>query len=146
MPITRVTWNPYKCGKEKLRDEYSEPKGEWKTNAPKNYEICKSKHRDYDYVLVANYLNGTMTVPYKKYDELDEELRNKSWEGRIDDEHIRRKNIHVLVTATISVAATIFGIFLVFAAFSRKQSNRSCLLYTSPSPRDATLSRMPSSA
>ena len=24
--------------------------------------------------------------------------------------------------------------------------NRSCLLYTSPSPRDATLSRMPSSA
>ena len=25
-------------------------------------------------------------------------------------------------------------------------SNRTCLLYTSPSPRDATLSRMPSSA
>ena len=25
-------------------------------------------------------------------------------------------------------------------------SNQSCLLYTSPSPRDATLSRMPSSA
>ena len=26
------------------------------------------------------------------------------------------------------------------------ESNKSCLLYTSPSPRDATLSRMPSSA
>ena len=26
------------------------------------------------------------------------------------------------------------------------QKNKSCLLYTSPSPRDATLSRMPSSA
>ena len=26
------------------------------------------------------------------------------------------------------------------------ESNRICLLYTSPSPRDATLSRMPSSA
>ena len=28
----------------------------------------------------------------------------------------------------------------------RKRQFRSCLLYTSPSPRDATLSRMPSSA
>ena len=29
---------------------------------------------------------------------------------------------------------------------TREQHIRSCLLYTSPSPRDATLSRMPSSA
>ena len=28
----------------------------------------------------------------------------------------------------------------------KKSRNRTCLLYTSPSPRDATLSRMPSSA
>ena len=28
----------------------------------------------------------------------------------------------------------------------QKESNGDCLLYTSPSPRDATLSRMPSSA
>ena len=33
----------------------------------------------------------------------------------------------------------------VFAP-SKNQSAKSCLLYTSPSPRDATLSRMPSSA
>ena len=32
------------------------------------------------------------------------------------------------------------------AVFSNAVSSRSCLLYTSPSPRDATLSRMPSSA
>ena len=31
-------------------------------------------------------------------------------------------------------------------AAQRKQRNTFCLLYTSPSPRDATLSRMPSSA
>ena len=31
-------------------------------------------------------------------------------------------------------------------AFACKESFESCLLYTSPSPRDATLSRMPSSA
>ena len=34
----------------------------------------------------------------------------------------------------------------VWALAARLGSNRSCLLYTSPSPRDATLSRMPSSA
>ena len=32
----------------------------------------------------------------------------------------------------------------IFAQTNKK--NRNCLLYTSPSPRDATLSRMPSSA
>ena len=33
-----------------------------------------------------------------------------------------------------------------YADNPRGMLNRSCLLYTSPSPRDATLSRMPSSA
>ena len=35
---------------------------------------------------------------------------------------------------------------LIAAAESRQSARQSCLLYTSPSPRDATLSRMPSSA
>ena len=33
-----------------------------------------------------------------------------------------------------------------FCAFSKGKMSENCLLYTSPSPRDATLSRMPSSA
>ena len=33
-----------------------------------------------------------------------------------------------------------------FAKLSLQGGHKSCLLYTSPSPRDATLSRMPSSA
>ena len=32
------------------------------------------------------------------------------------------------------------------STFKEKKENKGCLLYTSPSPRDATLSRMPSSA
>ena len=36
------------------------------------------------------------------------------------------------------------GVFTTFQAASG--DNHPCLLYTSPSPRDATLSRMPSSA
>ena len=42
-----------------------------------------------------------------------------------------------------------FVLFLILWLFSKKNSplmSTSCLLYTSPSPRDATLSRMPSSA
>ena len=39
-------------------------------------------------------------------------------------------------SATFNVSPSPFGIYL----------NKICLLYTSPSPRDATLSRMPSSA
>ena len=35
---------------------------------------------------------------------------------------------------------------LLSDGISNPEFNRSCLLYTSPSPRDATLSRMPSSA
>ena len=46
-------------------------------------------------------------------------------------------------TATVSVAATLTAT----AIFKRTVSVlKPCLLYTSPSPRDATLSRMPSSA
>ena len=35
---------------------------------------------------------------------------------------------------------------LVSQALDRARTHKGCLLYTSPSPRDATLSRMPSSA
>ena len=40
------------------------------------------------------------------------------------------------------------GLLTMMAAITGETSgiNMSCLLYTSPSPRDATLSRMPSSA
>ena len=43
----------------------------------------------------------------------------------------------------VLLAALLFGAVL---ALLKVQRLRSCLLYTSPSPRDATLSRMPSSA
>ena len=40
----------------------------------------------------------------------------------------------------------IVGVSIVLALSKRKQTDSSCLLYTSPSPRDRTRSRMPSSA
>ena len=45
----------------------------------------------------------------------------------------------------IDQLATDEGVIAVLA-IDHRDSLRACLLYTSPSPRDATLSRMPSSA
>ena len=47
-----------------------------------------------------------------------------------------------------SVAWVVFGVFFLFCAvfYLMSASSGSCLLYTSPSPRDRTRSRMPSSA
>ena len=39
-----------------------------------------------------------------------------------------------------------YGFFQLYSAFTSSEESTYCLLYTSPSPRDATLSRMPSSA
>ena len=38
------------------------------------------------------------------------------------------------------------GVFYAYLAYAKAVSERNCLLYTSPSPRDRTRSRMPSSA
>ena len=48
----------------------------------------------------------------------------------------------------ILMAITFCGIYLLGLGYSWKDIHHhmTCLLYTSPSPRDATLSRMPSSA
>ena len=62
-------------------------------------------------------------------------------------------DVHILVAgeggAAAAEAAKIVGVSKVVAADNAAYSHQlaeSCLLYTSPSPRDATLSRMPSSA
>ena len=54
----------------------------------------------------------------------------------------------LLSFASIAVAAVEKGYaFVFFGGCAASAANLfSCLLYTSPSPRDATLSRMPSSA
>ena len=56
-------------------------------------------------------------------------------------------------TANAVVDKTAAGTFIpeiwsdeVIAAYQKNQTHPTCLLYTSPSPRDRTRSRMPSSA
>ena len=63
-----------------------------------------------------------------------------------------RDSADIQKTGTIKDCLTIPRGFLEFAAddktpyFNQKLNKNSCLLYTSPSPRDGLLSRMPSSA
>ena len=65
----------------------------------------------------AVFVDGVTSNPSKDYQSFLESLSTLDGEG---------SNIHRLLTAAVGISA--------------------CLLYTSPSPRDATLSRMPSSA
>ena len=61
----------------------------------------------------------------------------------------REKNIDLIVLHSISLPEGEYDNDNVEDLFTNKLNfdlHSSCLLYTSPSPRDATLSRMPSSA
>ena len=73
---------------------------------------------------------------YKKFE------KEKKWQA-IDFIPSNRWNIGVLgigaIGKSVALSLSNFG-------YNVKGWSRSCLLYTSPSPRDATLSRMPSSA
>ena len=49
-------------------------------------------------------------------------------------------------TGHVATSVALAGPEVIEAAITAAVAAESCLLYTSPSPRDATLSRMPSSA
>ena len=57
--------------------------------------------------------------------------------GLSHPETARRGNLYGIAGMGIALLATLFGVVT---------ANYGCLLYTSPSPRDGLLSRMPSSA
>ena len=48
--------------------------------------------------------------------------------------------------STLFLAGLLLAAFTATSVLSREIENKTCLLYTSPSPRDRTRSRMPSSA
>ena len=54
--------------------------------------------------------------------------------------------ISIIAVMIIGAGLDKTGLMSRLATFILKKGGKTCLLYTSPSPRDATLSRMPSSA
>ena len=58
----------------------------------------------------------------------------------------KQTNLKAAAEETANLLANRLGCNAVAVGLQKNQRMRLCLLYTSPSPRDATLSRMPSSA
>ena len=54
-----------------------------------------------------------------------------------DIQDLRKKDVKALESLVLEIREN---------QFKNRMKHKTCLLYTSPSPRDATLSRMPSSA
>ena len=74
-------------------------------------------------------VRGNVSTIYEKYTALARDARSSG--NRVNAENLRQHAEHYLRLMNEMEAA---------------RAKAHCLLYTSPSPRDATLSRMPSSA
>ena len=93
--------------------------------------------------------DATITEGYVgEFDELAEQVDNQSAEQRIQqlEEQLNRDQGESGDNLPAPTASDTGNIDLPDPAALHLHNNNSCLLYTSPSPRDATLSRMPSSA
>ena len=60
--------------------------------------------------------------------------------------YIHGAHVHAVHNTTVTVTVTLDAYILCHIGTKQCHGHMICLLYTSPSPRDATLSRMPSSA
>ena len=83
-----------------------------------------------------NYLNDS----YKSFFEDSLSVKDPELYKAIKDELIRQQQ-HIELIASENIVSQ-----AVLEAQGSVLTNKYCLLYTSPSPRDRSLSRMPSSA
>ena len=90
-------------------------------------------------VLCSAFTNGAPSTELLRYQQTEVKVSSKALELL---ENIIKNEIYT------NLVKTYLGLTPDYAAVSCKQiaEFKPCLLYTSPSPRDATLSRMPSSA
>ena len=82
-------------------------------------------------IIVMSVMNGFRTELINKIVGFNSHLTIKSYDQLIDKSKIENKNLKLISQ---------------YALFSNSGEAIICLLYTSPSPRDKTPSRMPSSA
>ena len=115
-------------GEEILDDTYAELLSNF---FPKEFEFIKQMHHQ-DRSFTLDQIKQTATNFY-----IDELSRNRRGLPSLDLEQLWPPR----PTTLSAIGAKLMGTTSPTALVSR-----SCLLYTSPSPRDATLSRMPSSA
>ena len=68
------------------------------------------------------------------------------YSSMIDEDNKKTNNSNAQPVAVIGCDVVVVDGAAVVFTIANKQQTKTCLLYTSPSPRDRTRSRMPSSA
>ena len=90
-----------------------------------------------------NFFNQSLIKSEEKIFSSKNKTENIASKESITEEKTEIKKIHIVKSGdTISSISKLYSINKDLII----KMNNFCLLYTSPSPRDATLSRMPSSA
>ena len=92
---------------------------------------------------ICNYLSGLLEREIKFFNSYKDDINFENYEIAML-ENVRFNTGEKSSNSDLSQAYASLADYFVFDAFG--VSHRNCLLYTSPSPRDGLLSRMPSSA
>ena len=102
------------------------------------------------YELAENFLSNTSSDGNRRFEtEALDILHRHKWTGNVRELENLVRRLAVLYSDDVITADMVlleFSKDIMSERDSEAQMNMDCLLYTSPSPRDATLSRMPSSA
>ena len=117
-----------------------------------HYEFDSTRHKFEDSIIQALKHNDYHKIAHESFTTLETELK-ETLEANCNPEmalNTFEKNIFGVVPTDMEhledLKKKTHGHYLVYLSFKRLIKAYICLLYTSPSPRDATLSRMPSSA
>ena len=109
--------------------------------------ISKDTHPQKEVVSFTMYhlLKNNINQDKERY--LREEVSRLSQE-RLEyyDSNLDTLKVIAMVAPLLGLLGTVFGMIDAFQQMEMAGNNINCLLYTSPSPRDGLLSRMPSSA
>ena len=152
-PITATIYKgTSKYGETKKMKNFATNKGEdWNQENPTDLSIKKVKKKNRT---IEEEINKFTKVILHQMESMKKTFQNlPQWKDRED---INRKlnethsstlpSPYVTRDDIIHDCQTEYDVIILATSHAGNFQRRACLLYTSPSPRDATLSRMPSSA
>ena len=129
-------------------DQDVTPNGKWESE---ERTVMAQSEPDFTYQLVYTVLpkavqsaEGSMTLEEKKLEVLEAEVKKSYSTGSLRS--YRAQKVQANMTLVNKGSSTINLMRITDDIPGLFEAPSPCLLYTSPSPRDATLSRMPSSA
>ena len=120
-----------------------------------NLSWDESNDNDFEYFLIEKSLSDDFIDPTvhqaqeNSFTDLDYEMNQTYFYRLLSVDYARNQSLYsnVVEAAVLTVKEDIIPqVFALHQNYPNPFNPTTCLLYTSPSPRDATLSRMPSSA